>query len=45
MPQTEKRTEQCKFDMPIPWLKLKLFDKAADSGCLYVNVEEKLTVE
>ena len=23
------------------WLNLKLFDEAADSGCLHVNVEEK----
>ena len=40
MPQIIKRTEQCKVDMQIAWLKLKLFDSAADSGCLHVNVEE-----
>ena len=45
MPQIIKHTEQCKVDMQIAWLKLKLFDKAADSGCLHVNVEEKRRVQ
>ena len=45
MPQIIKRTEQCKVDMQIAWLKLKLFDKAADRDCLHVNVEEKRIVQ
>ena len=31
--------------MQIAWLKLKLFDSAAGSCCLYVNVEEKRRVK
>ena len=31
--------------MQIAWLKLELLDKAADSGCLHVNVEEKRKVQ
>ena len=40
VPQIIKCTEQCKVDMQIAWLKLKLFDEAADSGFLHVNIEE-----
>ena len=36
--QIIKRTEQCKVGMQLVWLKLKPFDKAADRGCLHVNV-------
>ena len=39
MPQIIKHTEQCKVVMQIAWLKLKLFDYAADSGYLHVNVK------
>ena len=31
--------------LQIACLKLKLIDKAADSGCLYVNVEKKRRVQ
>ena len=41
MPQIIKHTGQCKVDMQIAWLKLKLFDQSAESGCLSANVEEK----
>ena len=40
-----KNTEQCKVCMQIAWLKLKLFDQAADSECLHGNVEEKWRVQ
>ena len=45
MPQIVKRTEQRNVVMQIAWLKLILFDLAADSGYLHVNVEEKRRVQ
>ena len=45
MPQIIKPTEQCKIDMQIAWLNLKLFDQAVDRGCLHINKEEKLGVQ
>ena len=45
MPQIIKCTEQCQVAMQITWLKLKLFDQAADSGYLRVKVEEKRRIQ
>ena len=39
MSQIIGHTEQCKVNMQIAGLKLNFFDKAADSGCLHVNVD------
>ena len=46
MKNNEKESkEQCKVDMQIAWIKVKLFDKAADGGFLHVNIEEKRRVK
>ena len=40
-----KRIEQFKICIQIACLKINFFDKAADSGCHHVNVEEKWRVQ